>query len=112
MRPEHVESPRNRIAPDTLQVMYTHKSGDWSLARMTYDGIPNRMGCRWNGDLNDFESKGNPRSHGHGTWFILPDDVADLMWAVIVMGGGRHPEYPVPSDDRGSASPQPQLATG
>jgi hypothetical protein len=34
-----------------------------------------RDGFRWNGDINDPEDKGNPRSHGQGTWTILPTEI-------------------------------------
>lgn len=74
MKPQDALSPRNRLDPGSLNVIYTAPDGSWSLAEMIWDGDP-RVGCRWNGDINDPEDKGNPRSHGQGTWFILPDEI-------------------------------------
>ncbi len=74
MRPQDALSPRNRIKAGSLDVIYTTPAGEWSLAEMVWDGEP-RVGCRWNGDIDDPEDKGNPRSHSQGTWFIFPDEI-------------------------------------
>jgi hypothetical protein len=74
MRPEDALSPRNRIAEGSLRVIYTSPDGTWSIASMIFDDEP-RQGFRWNGDINDPDDKGNPRSHGQGTWTILPTEI-------------------------------------
>jgi hypothetical protein len=74
MKPQDALSPRERIKDGTLSVIYTAPDGEWSLAEMVFDDEP-RVGCRWNGDINDPEDKGNPRSHRQGTWFIFPDEI-------------------------------------
>ncbi len=74
MKPQDALSPRNRLDPGSLNVIYTAPDGSWSLGEIIWDGDP-RVGCRWNGDINDPEDKGNPRSHGQGTWFVLPDEI-------------------------------------
>lgn len=74
MRPQDALSPRDRLAPGSLNVIHTAINGDWSLAKMTWDGKP-AVGCRWNGAISDPDDKGNPRSHANGTWFILPDEI-------------------------------------
>jgi len=50
---------------------------------MTWDGDEQVVGIRWNGDLNDPNDKGNPRSHGQATWFILPDEMAFFAKAFV-----------------------------
>lgn len=82
MKPQDALSPRNRIGPGTLKILYTAPNGDWSLAEMVWDEEP-RVGCRWNGDINDPEDKGNPRSHSQGTWFILPDEIGFPIASLI-----------------------------
>jgi hypothetical protein len=79
MRPENALSPRKRLDASSLDVIYrspvNERGRSWSLAKMTWDGVPDRVGCRWDGVRDDAEDKGNPRSHGQGTWFILPDEI-------------------------------------
>jgi exopolysaccharide biosynthesis polyprenyl glycosylphosphotransferase len=63
MKPEDVLSPRNRLDPNTLDVIFTsHDYHSWSVAKMNWDGA-DRLGFRWNGDLNDPKDKGNPISN-------------------------------------------------
>lgn len=81
MRPQDALSPRNRIATGSLNVVYTAPDGSWSLAEMLWDGDP-AIGLRWNGDINDPNDKGNPRSHSQGTWFILPDVIGSPLAAL------------------------------
>jgi hypothetical protein len=92
MHPKDALSPRDRIWPGSLQVIYISKDRWWSLATMRWlhgddHNDPNSwgdaLGCRWNGDINDPDDKGNPRSHGQGTWFILPDPLAALARALV-----------------------------
>lgn len=92
MRPQYAISPRDRIRPGSLEVIHTSKDGSWSLASMSwrrgddYDD-PNNwydvIGCRWNGDLDDANDKGNPRSHSQGTWFILPEPMKALAEGLV-----------------------------
>jgi hypothetical protein len=86
MRPEDALSPRSRLVGDSLTVIHisppNERGRSWSLAEMVWDGNP-RVGCRWNGNLDDPEDRGNPRSHGQGTWFILPDEIGQPIAALI-----------------------------
>lgn len=81
MRPEDALSPRNRIGEGSIRVIYTAPDGSWSLATMVWDGV-DVVGCRWNGDFDDPQDKGNPRSHGQGTWFILPNELGHPVAAL------------------------------
>ncbi|WP_232476182.1 hypothetical protein [Flavisphingomonas formosensis] len=84
MNPQNAVSPSNRLREGTLNVIYTAPDGSWSLATMIWDK-EECVGCRWNGDINDPDDKGNPTSRGRGTWFILPGaigrPIADLVEA-------------------------------
>ena len=97
MRPEDAQSPRNRIEPGSIRVIYTDPQGWWSLAEMTYDGEP-AVGCRWNGELDDADDKGHPRSHAQGTWFVLPEPLAQPIAAMVKTFGNGHPDYPAPKE--------------
>jgi hypothetical protein len=94
MRPQDALSPRNKIEADSLDVIYTAPGGGWSLAEVVWDGEA-RVGCRWNGDINDPEDKGNPRSHNQGTWFVLPDEIG---FPIAMMVRTFRDAYDMPAD--------------
>jgi hypothetical protein len=80
--PRTVTSPQRSVAD--LWVLYDGglwTDGDpwsgWSLARMTWDGDPNAVGCRWNGEQG--KTPGSPSSRGYPTWFIIPRPFAEVM---------------------------------
>ena len=76
--PQTVLSPQGKIKD--LQVVYDSDpaNGGWSVATMKWDTNPNTVGLRWNGSPEE-ASKGNPQSHGHATWFIVPDELAEAV---------------------------------
>ena len=77
MRPQDRLSPRNRLSPPITIICGTPR---WTVARFAaWDGEPDICGFCWNGDINDPNDKGNPRSHGEGTWTVLP---AELVFAI------------------------------
>jgi hypothetical protein len=45
---------------------------------MVWDTNPKAVGLRWNGSPEE-SGKGNPQSHGHATWFIVPDELAPTV---------------------------------
>ena len=73
--PQTVLSPQGKVRD--LKVVYDSdpSKGGWSVATMLWDTNPNAVGLRWNGTPEE-NSKGNPQSHGHATWFIVPDELA------------------------------------
>jgi hypothetical protein len=83
MHPTDAQSPRGRVSEGTVRVLYTHPSTDWSVATMTYDNIPGRVGIRWNGNIADRADLGYPSARGNGAWFILPDGVAETMLGMV-----------------------------
>jgi hypothetical protein len=76
INPNVVTSPKGRV--ENLKVIYNsgEKTGaehSWSLAEMKWDGTP-AMGLRWNGP-----GIGTPHSRGIPTWFIVPEEVANIV---------------------------------
>ena len=76
MNPEEAISPKSRLEVKKPFICNTYKegvSGGYTIARLVYEGR-DVIGIRWNG----YKEKdiGFPNSHGHGTWFILPKEVA------------------------------------
>lgn len=81
--PNTVHSPRDRwTLIDVLTQQGGPNSNWWALALGRWDGVP-CLATRWNGDEENDESKGNPISRGYPTWFILPDEMAEAMKALI-----------------------------
>ena len=81
--PQTVISPKNKVDRNSLEVIFDTGPVDhsWSVAKLRYDGRP-RIGIRWNGD--EKESKmGVPTATAHPVWFILPDEIADVVQARV-----------------------------
>jgi len=79
--PQTVLSPQGKVR--NLKVVYDSDpaNGGWSVATMQWDTNPNAVGLRWNGSPEE-SGKGNPQSHGHATWFILPEELAATVLKV------------------------------
>ena len=94
--PDQATSPRKRI-DGPVNVLFTSRDPySWSIARLRWcsertDGWRDVVGIRWNGHVDDPDDMGNPRSHGQGTWFILPDIVGRLLassiWVLDALDG-------------------------
>ncbi|UNM96659.1 hypothetical protein MMG00_01995 [Ignatzschineria rhizosphaerae] len=67
-KPKTVTAPKGRL--EIVEVLWDGGAGGTSVIKCTWDGNEG-LGMRWNG----FEGMplGNPTSHDHPTWFILPD---------------------------------------
>ncbi len=78
IKPNLVLSPKSSVSE--LQVIYDDGENSWSLAKMKWDG-GDAIGLRWNGGSEDpkFPHIGNPQSRGVPTWFILPQEIADVV---------------------------------
>ena len=74
MHPQDVDSPKDRLSE--LNIVRTAAEG-WFVAMCMWleqDGTKKgrHVGIRWNGCENEL---GNPRSTGHGTWFLLSENL-------------------------------------
>ncbi|HEX5483971.1 MAG TPA: hypothetical protein VFZ08_15220 [Terriglobia bacterium] len=104
--PKSVVTPRTRVK--RVDVLYNSQSGrsggwSWSVALLDFDD-KERIGIRWNGS-EDEEGKGNPQSHGRPTWFVVPDELADLLRDHVEhmansQGGGLLSGYREMANDR------------
>ena len=74
--PDTVVSPRSRVG--SVDVIYSSGPGGWSVARLEYDGVEDRIGIRWNGS-DDSSGIGNPQSRGMPTWFVVPEEFSALV---------------------------------
>lgn len=85
VKPELVVSPKSLVSD--LKVIYDGGESSWSLAEMKWDG-EKAVGLRWNGGSDDprFPGIGNPQSRGVPTWFILPDEIAEVVINMLELG--------------------------
>ncbi len=74
--PQTVLSPRSRVG--AVDILYNSGPGGWSVARLEYDGVEDRIGIRWNGS-KDSAGIGNPQSRGKPTWFVVPEEISALV---------------------------------
>jgi hypothetical protein len=75
VEPATVWAPKASIR--SVEVLYNRGSGEWSAARVIWDG-KERIGIRWNGG-DDGPGIGNPQSRGNATWFILPSELEEVI---------------------------------
>ncbi len=74
VEPARVWAPKASIR--SVEVLYNSGPGGWSVARVNWED-EERIGIRWNG--GDGPGIGNPQSRGNATWFILPDELRDVI---------------------------------
>jgi len=72
--PQHVVSPKNKLK--NLKVIFENQEYNYSIAQMTWEENL-AYGIRWNG--GEKYPLGSPHSNGHPTWFILPNDIAEIV---------------------------------
>lgn len=82
--PENVKSPKSRISGE-IKVLKDGGPGSWSLVKLTWDNLES-YGIRWNGSDDD-NGIGNPQSRGVPTWFILPEEIGNLIEANLALFG-------------------------
>jgi hypothetical protein len=80
---DQVRSPREHWT--LIQVLIdqgesTENDGRWSLAIGAWDG-ERRLAARWNGTKE--RPAGNPQSRGIGTWFVMPEEFAEPLMALV-----------------------------
>ncbi len=81
--PNTVLTPKGRI--ENLKVIFDGGENSWSLASMEWDGTA-VLGMRWNGGMsNGNPTVGNPQSRGKPTWFVVPNEVGNVVKQMLVM---------------------------
>jgi hypothetical protein len=88
LMPQNRLSPRSRVAR-VIRVLYTSPNGQFSLAEISWrengwNGTEETVvGACWNynSDPNDPNDVGFPRSHAHGTWFIIHECLVPMIYA-------------------------------
>ncbi len=81
VEPATVWAPKASIR--SLEILYNSAPGGpggWSVARVNWEN-EDRIGIRWNG--SDGPGVGNPQSRGNATWFILPDELQEVILSGI-----------------------------
>jgi hypothetical protein len=86
VEPTSVLSPRSSVR--SVDVIYTTKNGGyntenggWSVARIDWENTES-LGIRWNGS-DGTPGIGSPQSRGNPTWFILPEELHDVVLAKV-----------------------------
>jgi hypothetical protein len=77
VEPATVWAPKASIR--SVEILYNSKPGGpggWSVARVNWED-ENRIGIRWNG--GEGPGVGNPQSRGNATWFILPNELQEVI---------------------------------
>jgi hypothetical protein len=76
VHPQTVTSPKNLVSE--VRVIYDSGPGEysWAVATLRWDRRP-AVGIRWNGGTG--RGVGSPQSRGLPTWFVVPDELADLV---------------------------------
>jgi hypothetical protein len=74
IEPTTVWAPKASIR--SVQILYNSGPGGWSIASIDWEGSE-AIGIRWNG--SDGPGIGNPQSRGNATWFILPNELKEVI---------------------------------
>jgi hypothetical protein len=74
VQPATVCAPKASIR--SVQILYNSGPGGWSVASIDWEGSE-AIGIRWNG--KDGPGIGNPQSRGNATWFILPNELKEVI---------------------------------
>lgn len=79
IKPQNVVSPKRFVSD--LNVLYDGGAGGWSLVKLKWDGN-DCYAMRWNGNASN-NGIGNPQSRGVPTWFVLPNEVGNMIEASL-----------------------------
>jgi hypothetical protein len=74
VEPATVLAPKASIR--SVEILYNSGPGGWSVASIDWNG-EEAVGIRWNG--NEGSGIGNPQSRGNATWFILPNELNEVI---------------------------------
>lgn len=74
--PNTVDSPK--AIWKLNEVLISTGQGGWSIAKGIWDK-EEVIGIRWNGSDDDGAGPGNPHSRGYATWFIIPNELENVV---------------------------------
>lgn len=74
VEPATVWAPKASIR--SVDILYNSGPGGWSAASIDWEGSE-AIGIRWNG--KEGSGIGSPQSRGNATWFILPDELKEVI---------------------------------
>lgn len=87
INPADVISPKDLIS--NVEVLFDGGNESFSMARLTWYGTDGCYAMRWNVSNRELDNEqkangnipciGLPQSHGHPTWFILPEVIKDYI---------------------------------
>ena len=82
VKPDLVVSPKSLVS--NLKVIYDGEVNSWALVEMEWGGAE-AVRLRWNDGSEDqrFPGIGNPQSRGLPTWFILPEEIAEVVISML-----------------------------
>jgi hypothetical protein len=81
VEPATVSAPKASIR--SVEILYNSKPGGpggWSVASIDWEGSET-VGIRWNGE--EGSGIGSPQSRGNATWFIVPDELREVLLSKI-----------------------------
>lgn len=81
--PQNVTAPEPRLK--NLNVLYDDGEGSFAVAEFAWDGEPNCIGIRWNG--NTRHPEGNPVSSSNPVWLVVPEPFTSPIRAIAAALG-------------------------
>ena len=81
VEPATVWAPKPSVR--SVEILYNSipgGPGGWSVASIDWEGTE-AIGIRWNG--GEGSGIGNPQSRGNATWFILPEDLREVILSKV-----------------------------
>ncbi|MGI9250100.1 MAG: hypothetical protein ACR2PR_02735 [Pseudohongiellaceae bacterium] len=72
-------SPNDVTGKDRELIKVLYEGQGWSVAEVKWQGRE-AVGIRWDGEKE--EDIGFPNARGNPVWFVVPDDLADLIRSV------------------------------
>ena len=86
MKPEEV-SPRNFKLEKII-----FDNGDFSISYGEWENGNKSLAMRWNGDPNDPDDKGYPKTFGNPMWFLVERDLTIPILTSLIGNENSHKE--------------------
>ena len=90
MRPAEMIPPEAVEVPRIYEWTVFHQTPNWALASGVHIKTNVRvLGVRWNGDSST--PQGYPNRGAYPCWFVLPEEIGDLLLNAPEIGTGKSP---------------------